>query len=367
MIVPSYYSNLASATNLQFLLDSSRLNLESKALWRKWLNLAPPQMELNFDSAIGRERIAAAASVVDSDAPAPLRSRNKLELYKGRIPAIKEKIPMNQNDMRTIEVLRALPLQGNNEALIQFLDRDLQEVAASGDARVDIMMLQGVSTLTIDINTTNNPDGVAYGSIDLLPNANQLQGVPTVWSNVASTPIDDIENFLQANWNLRGRRFEKILMSYELWINFKKTTQVRNYIASLFSNPGKTATSYTVTLENVNEYMAANLFPQIEIVNETRMVEVDGLPTYIKPFDSNNAVFVPAGKLGTLFNAISMEQLHPVPGKTYAKYGPSLIGKWCEQEPLREFTGMEMNAFPAVNVDGIFILKTNTVFAGPFV
>jgi hypothetical protein len=368
MIVPSYFSTLAQSQNLQFLLDSSQINLEGQSIWRNWLDVGIPQMSLNFDSAIGRERIAAAASIVDSDAPAPLRSRNKLELYKGKIPAIKEKFRMNQDDMRAIEVLRALPVAGgNNTALISFLNKDLQEAAVSGDKRIDIMLLQALSTLTIDVTATNNPDGVIYGTIDLLAQSYQSQGVPVVWTDATNAkPIDDIENFLQAMWNLRGRQFGRILMSYELWINFKKTAQVKSYLAT-FYNTGKTTSAFAVTLNTVNEMFTANMWPQIEIVNHTANIEVDGSPTFIKPFNSNNVAFVPNGKLGTLFNAVSMEQVHPVAGKNYATFGPTLVSKWGESDPLVEYTGMEMNAFPALNVDGIFILKTDTVFAGPFV
>jgi hypothetical protein len=346
-------------------LDTAQKNLEQKSIWRNFLNLGLPQMSLNFDSAIGRERIEAAASIVDSDAPAPLRSRNKLELYKGKIPSIKEKFRMNQDDMRTLEVLKALPLGGNNNnSLISFLNKDLEEAAVAGDKRIDIMTLQAISTLTIDVNTTNNPDGAAYGVIDLLAQPNQTQGVPTVWSNAAAaTPIDDIENFVNINWQTRGRQFGKIMMSYELWLQFKKTTQVKTYLSTFYNTGKANGGSFAVTLATVNEMFSANMWPQIEIVNHVSNVEVDGKATFLRAFATNNVSFVPSGKLGTLFNAVSMEEIHAVSDKSYAKFGPTLVSKWAESDPLVEFTAMEMNAFPSVNVDGIFILKTDTVQA----
>lgn len=363
MIIGSYFQNLAQSQNLQALIDASQANLEQQSIWRRWLNTGLPQMSLNFDAAIGRDRIAAAASVVDSDAPAPLRSRQKLELYKGKIPAIKEKFRMNQDDMRSLEVLRALPLAGgNNEVLINFLNKDLQEASVAGDKRVDLMLLQAISTGSIDISTTNNPDGVAYGTIDLLGASYQYQGVPTVWTNVASTPITDIENFVTINRDTRGRTFGKILMSMRLWNYFKKTTEVKNFIAT-FYNTGKTTSAYAVTLDSVNEMFMANRWPMIEIVEHNTHIEVDGAPTYVRGFNDDNVAFVPDGKIGTLFNAVSMEEMHQVAGKSYAKFGPTLVSKWAENDPLVEFTGMEMNAFPSINVDAIYVLKTQTVQA----
>jgi hypothetical protein len=364
VIVPSYFQNLAQSQNLQLLIDSAQLNLEQQSIWRGWLNEGLPQMSLNFDAAIGRERIAAAASIVDSDAPAPLRSRPSLELYKGKIPAIKEKFRMNQDDMRSLEVLRALPLAGgNNEALIRFLNSDLQQASVSGDKRIDLMLLQALSTLQIDINLTNNPDGVVYGVIDLLAKSYQKQGVPIVWTSATTAkPITDIENFINTNWNSRGRQFGRILMSYELWQVFRATTQVQDMLKSFF-NIGKTNGTFANTLSNVNDMFVANGWPVIEVINHVTNIEVDGAPTYVKPFDGQNVSFCPAGKVGTLFNAVSMEKLHPVKDKSYANFGPTLVSKWAESDPLVEFTGMEMNAFPGVNIDEIYVLETDTVQA----
>lgn len=362
-IVPSYFRDLAESQNLQFIIDNSALQLSGESQWRNWLTQAPPQVDLKFDAAIGRDRVAAAASLVDSDAPAPLRSRRSLEKYSGKIPAIKEKFRMNQDDMRNIEILRALPIAGGSDALLNYLVRDVQDAAVSGDKRIDIMLFQALSTLQVDINVTNNPDGTVFGVMDLLGDATtQKQGVPKIWSDITSDPITDIDNFLEKNRVARGRSFGRIIMSYTAWTNFKKATAVRTALAG-FYNTGKTSSSFAVTLGNLNEYMNANLWPTIEVINYQAVVEVDGLPTYINPWDTQAVVFVPAGKVGTLFNAISMETIHRVPGKTYANFGPTLVSKWCEQDPLVEFTGMEMNAFPGVNIESIYILKTETVQA----
>lgn len=364
MINPSYFAGLAESQNLQFLIDSTALNLEQQSIWRNWLNLGIPQMSLSFDAAIGRERIAAAASIVDTDAPAPLRSRNKAEIYKGKIPAIKEKFRMNQDDMRNLEVIKALNLAGgNNAALVNFLYNDLAEAAVSGDKRVDLMLLQGVSNLSIDISTTNNPDGVAYGELDLLAADYQKQGVPVVWSNAAnSTPIDDIDGFITLMRDTRGRTYDRIVMSGKLWSQFKKSAQVKTYLASFF-NTGRANSAFAPTQVAINEYMVENGLPTIEIINHSTHIEVDGKPTFVKGFNENNVAFLPAGKVGTLMNAVSMEEIHRVAGKNYAKFGPTLVSKWSEPDPLVEFTGMEMLAFPAINVDAIAILKTDTVQA----
>ncbi|HTE08104.1 MAG TPA: major capsid protein [Flavitalea sp.] len=323
---------------------------------------APAQVDLKFDAVVGHDRVAAAASVVDSDAPAPLRSRRAIEKYSGKIPAIKEKFRLSQDDMRNIEIIRALGIAG--DTLYNYVVRDTEDAAISGDKRIDLMLLQAMSTLQIDVNLTNNPDGAYFGVIDLLGNATtQKQGVPVIWSTAATAkPTQDIDNFLEINRNTRGRTFGRIMMSLTAWNYFKNTVDVRSNLAS-FYNTGKAGNTFAVTLNNVNEYMNANQWPNIEVINYQVNVEVDGASTFINPWDAEAVVFIPAGKVGTLFNAVSMEKFHPVAGKSYANFGPTLVSKWADQDPLVEYTAMEMNAFPSVNIDSVFILKTQTVQA----
>lgn len=362
-IVPSYFSTLAESQNLQAMIDNSLDNLQKQSMWRGYLTPGIQRMELTFQVAIGRARIEAAASVVDQDAPAPLRSRNTLELLTGNIPSIKQKFRLSQSEMRALEVMRALNVQNDKQALIAKLWDDVSKCAVAGDKRIDHMFLQGLSTFSIDVSTTNNPDGVAYGTISLLNKAYQKQGVPVAWAAnpTTATPIDDIENYIRFIGNSFGRSFGRILMSESLWFAFKKTTQVQNYLKG-FYNPGSNAT-YAVTLNNVNEFMISNRWPAIEVIDDVIGIESDGVITASRPFDPNNVVFVPNGTLGSLEWALPMERLHPVAGKSYANFGPTLVGKWAEQDPLVEYTGMEMNAFPAIDVDNIFILDTDLVQA----
>lgn len=326
--------------------------------------MGPQQISLRIDTVIGRDRIAAAASIVDDDAPAPLRSRNKLERYTGNIPTMKEKFILKQSEMREILMLRNLPItNGGGDAITRFLVRDLQEAAIAGEKRVDMLLLQAMSTLTMDLGITANPDGAAFGTIDLLAQTYQKQGVPTVWSDAANaTPIDDIQRFIEFQQNTRGRYFGQIVMSIELWYKFRATTQVKSFLQGFFTT-GRVNQGFAVTIDNVNEYFAANGWPLISTINYTAAVQSDGVDGYVKPFDMNALVFAPVGPVGILANAFPMEQLNQVAGKTYANYGPTLISKWRDDDPLREFTQMEMLACPALNVDGIFILNTNTVQA----
>jgi hypothetical protein len=367
MIVPSFYGTFADSANIQAYLDRTQDMLYGRSIWRNLLDEGIPQASLTFETAIGRSRIEAAASVVDPDAPAPLRSRSGLESLNGKIPTMKEKFRLNQADMRALMAIQENGRFNDNarvQALLKSLYDDVSKAAVAGDKRVDIMLLQGLSTLLIDTSATLNPDGAAYGTVPLLARAYQRQGVPIVWSNAAgSFPITDIETFINAVRAATGRSFSKILMSLEQWLVFKKSAQVIDMVKSYY-NIGKTNGTYAATIDAVNEMFTANRWPMIEIIDYSAGIESDGIISTIRPFSTTSVVFVPDGKLGVLQNAYSMEVARPVPGKSYANFGPTLVGKWMEQEPLSEFTAMEMNAFPALtDIDGIYVLKTETVLA----
>lgn len=366
-IVPSFYGSFADNANIQALVDNSLEVLQGQSMWRQYLDQGIPQASLTFETAIGRARIEAAASIVDPDSPAPLRSRNTLEQWSGKIPTMKEKFRLSQSDMRTLMAIQENGRFNDNarvQALIKSLWDDVSKAAVAGDRRVDIMLLQGMSNLLVDSSVTLNPDGAGYGTVPLFARAYQRQGVPVVWSNLgSSTPIDDIEGYIEGIYTKFGRTFGKIMMSRDLWLKFKRTTQVIDRLKSFF-NIGKANGTYAATLDNINEMFLANNWPPIEIVNTTVGIEKDGIITPIKPFNVNNISFIPAGKIGVLENAYAMETMKPVAHKTYANFGPTLVGKWLEDDPLVEFTGMEMNAFPSLtSIDGIFILQSETVQA----
>lgn len=366
MIIPSFFGAFASQPALQALIDNTLDTLQMQSAWRQYLDLGTPQASLTFEQVIGRSRINAAASIVDIDAPHPLRGNNKLETYTGKIPSMKQAFVLDQAEIRELKALEESQLLNSNgavDALIKKLYDHLSLASVAGDKRVDILMWQAISTLTMTVSPSLNPDGAAYGTIDLLPKSYQKQGVPIVWTDLTnSTPIDDIQNYLDFITTTFGRAFGRILMSKPMWLKFKKNAQVINYLKSFF-NIGKTNGTYAVTLTNINEMFTENLWPNIEIINDVQGIESDGSVTPIRAFNDNNLSFLPSGNIGTLKNAWPIEQLMPIPNKTYAFFGPTMVSKWLDDSPFKEYTAMDLNACPALNTDSIFILQTNVVQA----
>jgi hypothetical protein len=361
-IVASVFGNLASNQNLQALIDNSIDVFQTDSIWRNYLDWGVPKIELTFATAIGRSRIQAAASIVDPDSPAPLRGRSSLELLEGKIPTMKQAFSMNQQDYRALLMLNNLPIADGQKKtqLIEKLFNDVKLASVSTDRRLDIMFLQAVSNFSIDLSITLNPDGAALGTVDLLAKTDQKRTVTTTWisGNAATAdPFADMEAVVNYA-ALSGRSFSEVWIDQSLWLTIKTFDKVKSAIAG-YQNPGSNK-NFIVTLDRVNEYLAANKQPILKVMNERRGIEKDGKITTVNPFNSNNVVFVPAGKLGVVHNAICVEEVEPVAGVNYAKYDRTLLSKFRDNNPWMEYTQVELNAFPALEaIDGIFILQSN--------
>ena len=353
----------AYAINLQAVVNSANDRFKP-TFYDKYFGWAPTQQTLNFTSVLGSSRIEAAASIVNRSSGAPLRSRAELAKYQGEIPAIKEKFSMKEADYRDFLALQALSLDDatKKKQLLDFLFNDIQNAGNAAHKRLDIMVLEAISTGTISLTIDNNPDGIILkNALDLLmPEANKSTVTGTEnrkWKYpLTATPITDITAVVTAATDL-GKSFSKILITP---VEFNRMKVCKEVIDSLVSFNQLQKGAAVATLDKINEYLAANLLPVLEIVDQVVGIEKDGVIGVLRPFAQANLSFLPAGQLGTIKNAVSIEQLQPVSTVNYATYKNALISKWQENDPWGEFTAVELNAFPAIDaIDNIFILTVD--------
>lgn len=346
------------ADRLQTVINEAATNGQFATPWfTNFFDFGPKQKSLTYASVIGRSRIEAAASVIARGSSAPLRGRQGLELLNGTIPAIAQKFSMDENDYRDVmNVLEDMRLneEAKRDALIKLLFNDVKRAGEAPGKRLDIMCQEAVSTGKITVNTTNNPDGMTLADVDLLMPSGNKTNAAIVWSTSGTaTPITDFETVVNYQ-RTRGVAMAKVLMTPAAWSEFRKTTEVKDYLGSFY---GKTNNKVLATMDAVNEFLNANRLPMIEIVDKTYAIEKDGLLTSYQPFSDANVAFVPQGKLGTIHNAYALEEMEPVDGVAYANFQSALISKWRDNEPYREFTKVELNAFPGVDqIDSIHLL-----------
>ena len=351
------------AGQMQAIVDSS-LDIYEGLWFPKYFRMGITQASLTFEDAVGRNRIEAAASVVDRDAATPLRNRPKLETYFGNIPAIKEAFLMKESEMREFLLMQnSTVLAGSRkQAIMDNIYGDVTKVTRACLKRVDIMCLEAVSKGIVNVTVENNPDGVVLGTpLDLLMPATNKVNAAFTWATAnTATPLTDIEGIIES-FSQVGKKFSKMLISRSLWTKFKNTDQVKNTMLTYYFGPkaANSGASAVTTFAKINEYMEANDLPTFELVEEVIGIEKDAIITNIKPFSQENLVFIPAGELGEIKNAFAMEQIRPVPKVSYATYNKVLVSKWSDNEPLQEWTKGELNAMPAMgqSIDSIVLLK----------
>jgi hypothetical protein len=343
---------------LQVMIDSS-LSQFNVPWYKKYFTMGIPSTKLDFTTIIGRDRIEAAASVIARGSSAPLRVRATLDKLSGEVPVIAEKFSMKEADYRDWLSLQAMPVSDElkKQQILDLIFADVKKAANAPHKRLDLMVLEGLYTGAVSLDITNNPDGVVLNNaIDLMMPATNKTTVTIDWATAATaTPIDDMRtvvNYHQA----RGVNFAKVLMSPALLLKVLKTKQVGDMLSAFAGVKGQTVFP---TLTRLNEFLTEALLPVIEVVNETIGVEKDGVISTVRPFGDVNAVFIPAGNLGEIKNALSIEQLVPVKTVDYATFDGVLIKKWQSNDPFAEWTEGEFNAFPSFGtIDQVAILDT---------
>lgn len=367
----SQFGAYADAANMQILIDAS--NAQFNIPWyKKYFNIGTQQLTLTYVTVLGKTRIDAAASVVGRDSATPLRSRAALAKLQGDIPAIKVMKTLNEDDYRAYLTFQALSISDTvkKAQIFDLIFGDIKSVVNSVNKRLDYMCLEGLSTGFISMNTTNNPDGITLDTLDLLMPATNFAPVSAAWllgdgvtMNPAATPITDIRNLVTFITSI-GRHVSKMLITYSKFQTFIANPET---IATLkgFFNPGGNA-RYVGTLDTVNQYLTAMLFPTFEIINEVVMIESNGKNVMYRPFRDQNVVFVPDGNLGEIKNSIAIEELKPASLVSYSKSGNISVSKWFLNEPFGEYTKAEWNAFPSFDqVLDTFIMQTDVVGVQP--
>lgn len=351
--------------SLQAIVDQKRTDIQD--LWYpKYFRMANPQVSLTFISVIGHSRVEAAATVVDRDAETPLRSRAILEKYKAEIPSIREMIAKKESDLRDYLEISSMEIypQLTKEYIQDLIWNDIQKVGRSVFMRIDMMVLEGLSTGKISLSTLNNPDGIVLSNeIDLLmPSENKIQAAISWNSPSTALPLVDIEDAVKSGSD-KAVKFDRILMSTALFKKMIATDEVTNAIsANMAGYVAEDLISYKpiLSISTINGFLKERDLPMIELVDKTFGIEKDGKIQPYKPFNENNLVFVPAGNLGRIRNAYSMEELNPVNNIMYSKLDQALISKWSTQDPLNEFTKAELNAFPEFErIDSCFIMEAS--------
>lgn len=331
-------------------------------IYTQYLDWGTPSIGLDFSTIVGKERQASMASVVDIDALHPHRSRSAAVRVDGEVPSIKVKRSLTQKQYRDYLALQNIKTMKDGDklkAITKFILDDMKYVTDSVKFRINYMYLQAISRGYIEISADNNPDGIVTDVIPMgLLAGNYKESAKDVLDNDSKliTEIFDMVELARNN----GDQIGEIQLSSMLWNKIKQNKQLLKEMTAYF-NPGSNAKA-VFTFDNFNSYLTDNNQPKFKIIDSISKVEIDGKQSILRPFSDNNLVFVPAGKLGIIHNAYSIEELEPVPNVEYTTVDRILLSKWFQRAPWGEFTAAETIAIPGIEaIESIYHLKADLV------
>jgi hypothetical protein len=346
---------VGTSKKLQVLIDTAAEIYRPK-VWPQFFTQVD-HYDIKFETLLGASGPGAAASIVAYDSSAPLRTRKFIGKVTGDIPSIREKFRMSESDFLKYDIM-ASRASTSELQLLKLIFDDVRNAAEAPHKRLDWIVLEALSTGKCTLTTTNNPDGMVWETaVDFAVPADNKVGAAVVWSSASTaTPIVDfntIRDLAEAN----GHTLKRALMTRTAWNAFKNTTEVINAIKGYVM--GQKVGTYSVTKDLVNDFLLANDLPTISIVNVSIGIEKSGVITNYNPWSVNNVAFITGDNMGDMYYGPIAERNHKVDQVVYAEYDGVLIKKWGETDPISEFTGCELNAFPSwKTVDSHYLLNT---------
>lgn len=298
-----------------------------------------------------------AADVVEMDSMLPLKSRPSLHIAEGSLPKIGMALALKESEFSALDIMIA---RGSSDAEIaKKLFDDTTTCIKAVETRKEIMFQEALSTGYTILREDGNGNGVrvsfGYKENNFIPVTNS-------WSDTSNaTPIDDINAVIDAA-NNKLVTFTDCFMSKQAFDYMRKTEQGKllyaNFAGIFNTNSAKLPVA---TPERFSEAFEAEFGIKLHVVNSTFKVEVDGVSNNVRPFAQANVVFVPDSNIGRVVYSNVVEATHRVNGVDYVdgEQG-TLISKYGETNPLKEFTCAQAMALPVVDngVDTYVLVTT---------
>ena len=323
-----------------------------------WPNFFPVKDvdRLDGKTLIGSVGSRVAAHVISYDAKAPEAGRKALALKYFDIPKIAQSRRKTEKEILEHKITKSL--RGVN-AVIEDYFNDLDFVFDSAQARMEWYTLQALSTTTLQLTTTNNPQGIVNETvIDFgMPAANKMCA-SVIWSTGNVATMDPITDFLAVVKAARakGITFSRMLMTSDTYDLMVPATLFIKY----FANAALAGVTNPITLENINRLLAGYRIPPISIIDTSVGIEAkSGVVTATNPWSTTHITFVPDIKCGDMFNGPIAEQIEPPDGVLLSMKGNVSMSIRREYNPVSVLTKAECNVFPSwPSVERCFSLYT---------
>lgn len=351
--------------NVQIRIDKAselQKRLFDKVLYTRWLDWDSPTIGLDFEELVGKYNITVVAPTIGIDSKEPILQTEGIETIKKSVMNHALTLPLSMKDYRKIlQILdsKSISDKQKTQQLVNIMWGNVQTVVNSVEGKLDMIFLGLLSNhgvFTFDEN--NNPEGPIRGGISMnFPQAN-LATAKTQWTeeNIDTVdPMEDVFELIDAAEDKTS--LSKILCAPSRISYMCRTKKMKQMIW------GTDKSSKIVTLKDINEYMLSNDYPVFEKVRRRLRVQKGRQFLGYNPWNEKNLVGIPEGKLGTVKNAYSDNELKQESDVAYSNYGRIRISQWNVGETKGdnhgEFTKAESLSLPIITEgQDIYTLKT---------
>lgn len=361
MLYSSIFGELTKQVQLRFDAASAlKKRLFDQNVYEQYLDWDVPTIGLNFEELIGSYNLSVAAATLDSNGKEPIMGVEGLETLKEKVlnHAISFSLTIEEY-RKVLQILDSKMINDGQKAnmLIDLMFKNVKATVNAVQSKLDVIFLGAMSNEGIfTFDATNNPEGGVKGTIDYkMPSANKAS-VTATWD---TSPTVDVFEDIQAVLDAAQEKvtFEKILLSQAKLSYILRNSAMKKVVL------GTDKASTPLLLSNANEFMRQNNFPIFEVIRRTTRIQNNGVLAEYTPWNTNNIVFVPAGKLGVIKNSYADNELRQEPGVAYSNYGRIRVSQWGKGETDNsngvEFTKAQSLSLPVISeINGIYSLKT---------
>lgn len=352
--------------NVQARIDAaSELNkrIFDNVIYRRFMDWDTPTVGLDFEEIIGKYNLTIAASTIGENSKEPIVGSYGLDTVKERVLNHAITLPMTVQEYRKILQLldsKSISDEQKKKQLIDLMWGGVTRVVNGVEAKLDIIFLSALSNCGVfTFDNTNNPEGGVRGEINFQQPGTNIASSKTKWTDENIATVDCMED-IQEVLDLAEDKTNlgKILCAPSRISYMCRSTKMKQMIF------GSDKSSSILTLKHINDYMESNGYPTFEKIKRQCMIQNGSKLTPITPWNANNIVFVPDGKLGIVKNAWANNELKPESDVAYSNYGRIRVSQWHVGETKGanqgEFTKAESLALPVITeMEGIYTLKTN--------
>ena len=359
----SIYGDLTKNVQVRFdAVSELHKRLFDNVIFERFLDWDTPTIGLDFEEIIGQYNLTIAAPTIGDSSKEAILGTEGLETMKERILNHALTLPMTIGNYRKVlQILdsKSLPDKVKTEQLIKLMFGDVQTVIGSVLAKIDLIFCKALSNEGVCVlDETTNPEGGVRGSISYNQPSENIASSSTAWTDANIETVDcfeDIQGIIDAAQD--KVTFSNVLLAPAKISYMCRSKKIKQMIW------GTDKSAKMVQLKDINAYMQENSYPILEPIRRQVRIQSGNARTPYSPWNANNLVFIPDGKLGIVKNAWANNELKPEAGVAYSNYGRIRVSQWGIGETQGsngvEFTKAEALALPVITeMNGIYTLKT---------